>query len=249
MGKKTNPHQSAAASELLNFHFASAPAQQRETQPRRQGDRNRTHDQQRYQRSEQDRMSARRKASSQMFPLHSSASHAFSLTRKSKQGYSFKGCDTAVSWENVRTVKYLAPATGDRNAADSQETCPICLDTFTCARITKCGHCFCLPCLMRHNHTSVADNAAIGVKCPCCALAIHVDDIRPVIIESVMTPHVQARIKLVKLHRTKDCPAPYLPQRGQWKHSAPHALPGMTDQDARYSRDRKSTRLNSSHVD
>lgn len=236
MGKKASPHQSAVAPELLNFHFASAPTQQREPQPRRPGGRNRSHDQQRYQRSEQDRTSARRKASSQMFPLHSSAYHAFALTRKSKQGYSFKGCDTTVSWESVRTVKYLAHATGAHNAADAQETCPICLDVFSCARITKCGHCFCLPCLMRHNHTSASENAAIGVKCPCCALAIHIDDIRPVVIESVLAPRVQARMKLVKLHRTKDCPAPYLPQQGQWKHSAPHAIPCMTNRDARFSR-------------
>ncbi|KAI2512251.1 ubiquitin-like protein transferase [Fragilaria crotonensis] len=145
MGKKANLHQSAAAPELLNFHFATAPAQQREAQPRRTtGGRNRTHDLQQYRRSEQDRLSARRKASSQMFPLHSSAYHGFSLTRKSKQEYSFKGHDTPVSWESVRIVKYLCPATDAHNVTDSQETCPICLDNFTCPRITKCGHCFCL---------------------------------------------------------------------------------------------------------
>lgn len=237
MGKKANSLHSAAAPELLNFHFASAPVQQREAQPRRATvGRNRNHDPQRYQRSEQDRTSARRKASSQMFPLHASAYHGFSLTRKSKQGYSFKGHDMPVSWESVRTVKYLSPATDALNVTESQETCPICLDNFTCPRITKCGHCFCLPCLMRHNHTSTADNAALGVKCPCCSLPIHFDDIRPVVIESVLTPRVQTRMKLVKLHRTKDCPAPYLPQRGQWKHSAPHAIPCMTDTDAKFSR-------------
>ena len=240
MGKKSNNQKSAVAPELLNFHFPTSPPSStpRETigQQRRTGGRTNRHDQQRYQRSEQDRTSARRKASSQMFYLHSSPCHAFSLTRKSKQGYSFTGPDNAVSWEAVRTVKYLAPATDASTSAESQETCPICLDTFTCARITKCGHCFCLACLMRHIHTSNSCSTSVAVKCPCCALPIHMEDVRPVIIESVQPPHVQTRMKLVKLHRTKDCPAPYLPQRDQWKHAAPHAAPNMSDRDAAFSR-------------
>lgn len=172
---------------------------------------------------------------SSMFYLHSSANHAFALTRKAKQGYSFSGPDLAVSWDAVRIVKYLAPST-DATGNQAEETCPICLDTFTCPRITKCGHCFCLPCLLRHVHTSTAANASKAVKCPCCGLPIHVDDIRPVTIESVLPPKVHSKMKLVKLHRTKECPSPYLPQRGQWKRSSPHTCPNVTDEDAMFAR-------------
>ena len=237
MGRKANSHQSAAVPELLNFHFASSPPSQHQhsAQHRQTGGRNKAPEQQRYYQLEKDRKSSRRNASSQMFPLHSSPDHTFSLTRKSKQGYSYKGYDTAVSWDAVKAVKYLAPTNDLRSLADNQETCPICLDTFTSARITKCGHCFCLPCLIRHNHT-ITENSAIGVKCPCCGLPMHLDDIRPVIIESVLTPRVQTSMKLVKLHRTRDCPTPYLPRRGEWKRSAPNAIPTMTDHDAKFSR-------------
>mmetsp|Transcript_31932 Transcript_31932/g.52696 ORF Transcript_31932/g.52696 Transcript_31932/m.52696 type:complete len:707 (+) Transcript_31932:127-2247(+) len=235
-GKKSNQQSSA---DMLNFHFASpAPpprASQQNNQSRTRGGRGSSrHDRQQYQRSDQDRTSARRKASSSMFYLHSSANHAFSLSRKSKQGYSFSGPDAAVSWDAVRIVKYLAPST--YASGDNQETCPICLDAFTCARITKCGHCFCLPCLLRHVHTSTAANAAVEVKCPCCGLPIFVDEIRPVTLESVQPPKVKTRMQLIKLHRTKECPSPYIPQRGQWKRSSPHTAPTAADYDAVFSR-------------
>lgn len=167
-----------------------------------------------------------------MFHLHSSASHAFFLTRLSKQGYSFSGPDEAVLWDRVRVVKYLALP----NQEGQGETCPICLDNFTCARITKCGHCYCLPCLLRHLHTSTATNPNVAVKCPCCGLPVHLDDIRPVQIESVQPTKAQTSLRLVKLHRVKECYAPYLPRQDQSKHCSSHMAPIMTDPDAAYSR-------------
>ena len=62
-----------------------------------------------------------------MFHLHSSADHAFVITRQSKQGYSFSGPDEAVSWEAVRAVKYLVPTEDDDGGAT--DACPICLDS------------------------------------------------------------------------------------------------------------------------
>jgi len=43
-------------------------------------------------------------------------------------------------------------------------------------------------------------------------------------------------MKFVKLHRCKNSPTPYLPQRGQWKRSAPYSAPSMTDEDNAFSR-------------
>lgn len=169
-----------------------------------------------------------------MFHLHSSADHAFVITRRSKQGYSFSGPDEAVSWEAVRTVKYLVPTEYDDGGATN--ACPICLDSFTCPRITKCGHSFCLSCLLRHVHTQAETNTSQAVKCPCCGLPIHLNDTRLVTFESIQPPRLQGKMTLTKLHRTKECPAPYLPQRGALKHSSPHAAPTSTDRDALFSR-------------
>ena len=186
-----------------------------------------------------------------MFYLHSSADHAFVITRRApsnavaKQGYSFSGSDEPVSWESVRIVKQLVTnpsVAGKRNtkvgtiAEESSQVCPICLDSFVAARITICGHCFCLACALRHIQTSTANNPYQHVKCPCCAIPMVVGEMRPVIFEYCQPPVLQKVMKLVKLHRTKNCAAPYLPVPDQPKHSNPHAAPCMTDPDSKYCR-------------
>ena len=124
-------------SDMLNFHFSTSPP----TQKSHMEESRRKDNRQYSKRTAQDRASARKKAQTAMFYLHSSADHAFVLTRKSKQGYTFAGPDSTVSWDSVRVVKYLVASTQLMDA--NQENCPVCLDTFSCARITKCGHCFC----------------------------------------------------------------------------------------------------------
>ena len=220
-------------SEILNFHFSiSPPTQQFHAKERRRNNRN--GNQNYNKRTDQDRASARKKAQSAMFYLHSSADHSFILTRKGKKAYTFSGPDSTVSWESVKMVTHLV--TSNQVMSDTPEACPVCLDSFSCARITKCGHCFCLPCLLRHVHTAATVNPYQAVKCPCCGLSIHLDDVRPVIIESIQRPKLQARMKFFKLHRTKDCPAPFLPRKGAMKHSSPHSCPVQTDSDASFSR-------------
>lgn len=226
----------ANASDLVNFHFSSSPPSQSHmtASPNRRNQRSsqQRNREQQHRRSKQDRASARRKAQSSMFYLHSSADHAFIITRRAKHGYSFSGSDEAVSWEAVRAVKYLVPT---EEGANRQE-CPVCLDSFTCPRITKCGHCFCLSCLLRHVHTQAESNKSQAVKCPCCGLPVHMDDVRVVSLESVQPPNLQGKMTLVKLHCNKECPAPYLPWRGALRHSSPHAAPTANDADAAYSR-------------
>ena len=175
-----------------------------------------------------------------MFYLHSSADHAFILTRRApsnalaRQGYSFSGSDEPVSWESVRIVKQLVPdpSTGQEHI----QFCPICLDSFVSARITICGHCFCLACALRHIQTSTASNPYQHVKCPCCAIPMIVNEMRPVVFEHCRPPGLQKVMKLVKLHRARDCAAPFIPNPNQPKHSSPHAAPCMTDADAKYCR-------------
>jgi hypothetical protein len=115
-----------------------------------------------------------------------------------------------------------------------QESCPICLDTFSCARITKCGHCFCLPCLIRHVHSHADNNPYKDCKCPCCSIPLHLVDIRPVQLVTVNPPMVNQQIRFTKLHRAKVCPAPFLPVQDQPRRSSPRAAPSQTDADAAF---------------
>jgi hypothetical protein len=224
----------AAGADLLNFHFStSPPAREQQSFGGRRNDNNnrQSNSQNQYHRSKEDRASARRKPSSAMFYLHSSPDHAFVITRRPPNqhgdSYSFNGPDSPVSWEAVRVVKYLS-------TAEQQESCPICLDTFTCARITKCGHCFCLPCVIRHVHSCSVNSPHAEPKCPCCSIPLHLGDIRPVQLITVAPPVLNQQVKFIKLHRAKACPAPFLPLIDQPRRSSPRAAPCQTDADAAF---------------
>ena len=167
MGRQQGQRSSSGA-DLLNFHFSSGPPpQQQQNSGRRRNNNNQHHyNNHNYNnRRRNQQSSARRKPNSNMFNLHSSADHAFVITRHGlkQQQYSFSGSDEGVSWESVRMVKYLV---------SSEQGCPICLDDMVCARITKCGHAYCLPCLLRHVQVHAQSNPYAHVKCPCCAVPL-----------------------------------------------------------------------------
>ena len=221
---------SSGASDLLNFHFSTAPPA-----PQRHGNNNHSNNNRRNNQHNQrrhDRSAARRKPNAHLFNLHSSADHAFVIKRHGlkQQQYSLSGCDEPVSWESVCLVKYHVPT-------DPKATiCPICLENPVCARITKCGHFYCLSCLLRHVQVHAQSNPYAHVKCPCCAVPLHLPDLRPVLLTTSLPPKLHQRMKLVKLHRTKDCPSPYIPRPEAFKRSSHHAAPCVTDADAPFCR-------------
>ncbi|KAL2022007.1 hypothetical protein VTK56DRAFT_6247 [Thermocarpiscus australiensis] len=70
-------------------------------------------------------------------------------------------------------------------SAESQQTsCPICLSEPVAPRMAKCGHIFCLPCLMRFMNTSSSEQPEKKQtrwrKCPICEDSIYLSDVRPV---------------------------------------------------------------------
>ncbi|KAK3331942.1 hypothetical protein B0T19DRAFT_89459 [Cercophora scortea] len=74
-------------------------------------------------------------------------------------------------------------------SAESQQTsCPICLSEPVAPRMAKCGHIFCLPCLIRFMNSSSNDDPHAAEKkqqnrwrkCPICEDAIYLAEVRPV---------------------------------------------------------------------
>ncbi|KKY23818.1 putative ring finger domain protein [Phaeomoniella chlamydospora] len=85
--------------------------------------------------------------------------------------------DVHLDWNNVLQV--LA------SAQTQLASCPICLSTPVAPRMAKCGHIFCLPCLIRFMHSSddtdmVSEKRARWKKCPICEDSIYISEARPV---------------------------------------------------------------------
>jgi hypothetical protein len=64
-------------------------------------------------------------------------------------------------------------------------SCPICLSTPVAPRMAKCGHIFCLPCLLRYMHSSDETKPTLErkprwKKCPICWDSIYSSETRPV---------------------------------------------------------------------
>ena len=64
-------------------------------------------------------------------------------------------------------------------------SCPICLGDPTAPRMAKCGHMFCLPCLIRYMHSEDGnapplEKKARWKKCPICWDSIYISETRPV---------------------------------------------------------------------
>lgn len=85
--------------------------------------------------------------------------------------------DIFLDWNNV--LQIIA-------SSESQTaSCPICLSDPVAPRMAKCGHIFCLPCLIRFMNSSSDDDAKSGrgsrfKKCPICEDIVYLHDVRPV---------------------------------------------------------------------
>ncbi|EFW22429.1 RING-15 protein [Coccidioides posadasii str. Silveira] len=83
--------------------------------------------------------------------------------------------DVHLDWDTVLQVLV---------SSETQKTsCPICLSTPAAPRMAKCGHIFCLPCLIRYMHSSddsnpVPEKRPRWKKCPICWDAIYISDTR-----------------------------------------------------------------------
>ncbi|KEY66747.1 hypothetical protein S7711_06793 [Stachybotrys chartarum IBT 7711] len=84
--------------------------------------------------------------------------------------------DLYLDWGNVMQVI----ASTESQAA----SCPICLSEPVAPRMAKCGHIFCLPCMIRFmNSNSGDDKSGKGArwkKCPICEDGVYLHELRPV---------------------------------------------------------------------
>lgn len=85
--------------------------------------------------------------------------------------------DVHLDWNNVLQILV---------SSQSQLTnCPICLSTPVAPRMAKCGHIFCLPCLIRYMHSTddtnhIPEKKARWKKCPICWDSVYISETRPV---------------------------------------------------------------------
>lgn len=71
------------------------------------------------------------------------------------------------------------------SAQSQSSSCPICLSTPIAPRMAKCGHIFCLPCLIRYMHSTddekpMPEKKARWKKCPICWDSVYISETRPV---------------------------------------------------------------------
>jgi len=84
--------------------------------------------------------------------------------------------DVHLDWNNV--LQILA------SEISQDASCPICLGSPVAPRMARCGHIFCLPCLIRYMHSEddakARDKRARSSKCPLCFDTIYASETRPV---------------------------------------------------------------------
>ncbi|PHZ12038.1 uncharacterized protein RHIMIDRAFT_139375 [Rhizopus microsporus ATCC 52813] len=103
------------------------------------------------------------------------ANFRFMLNPFGDYNYQLADPDINFDWDAVEQVII---------SSNEVQACPICLSMPTAARVTRCGHVFCLPCVL--HYLELRENPKrLWRKCPICWDSIYETDIKAVkIIES-----------------------------------------------------------------
>lgn len=98
--------------------------------------------------------------------------------------------DTLVDWDSVELIRVQSSETS---------SCPICLQTPVAAKMTRCGHIYCWPCILHY----LALGEKTWRKCPICYESIHDKDLRSVQSKEVHQYKVGETITLRLMRRQK----------------------------------------------
>ncbi|CAO3655540.1 unnamed protein product [Mucor fragilis] len=103
------------------------------------------------------------------------ANFRFMLNPAGNYIYQLADPDINFDWETIEQVLI--------SSAEAQ-SCPICLSPPTAARVTKCGHIYCLPCIL--HYLELRESKKNWRKCPICWDSIYEADLKPV---RIMKPY------------------------------------------------------------
>eukprot|EP00927_Polykrikos_kofoidii_P060569 TRINITY_DN55510_c0_g1_i1.p1 TRINITY_DN55510_c0_g1~~TRINITY_DN55510_c0_g1_i1.p1 ORF type:complete len:872 (+),score=167.95 TRINITY_DN55510_c0_g1_i1:202-2817(+) len=104
--------------------------------------------------------------------------------------------DSILGWGNVRRVDLLC---------DEHPKCPICLEEdMLVPKITRCGHVFCLPCIMRYLTTLQDYNGKGFQRCPVCNEPVTSDDLTSLRLQMVRPLGEGDSLNMVLAHRDRD---------------------------------------------
>lgn len=78
--------------------------------------------------------------------------------------------DTLVQWNCIEQVHILS---------SEESKCPICLFPPVAAKMTRCGHVYCWPCIL--HYLALSDKT--WRKCPICYESVHLEDLKRLAIE------------------------------------------------------------------
>ncbi|KAJ1929670.1 hypothetical protein IWQ60_000994 [Tieghemiomyces parasiticus] len=117
------------------------------------------------------------------------ANYRFLLDPHGDYAVQFMDPDVALNWGDIQQVLV---------SSHQPLTCPICLEPPVAPRVTKCGHVYCMPCILRYlsPFTAIAGDDAPGSggarrswkKCPICWDPIYRRDLKCVRVWAVWHP-------------------------------------------------------------
>ncbi|KAL1451429.1 hypothetical protein WDU94_005808 [Cyamophila willieti] len=122
--------------------------------------------------------------------------------------------DTLVKWEFIQQI---------RGFGNEDIKCPICLDLPRAPQLTRCGHCFCWPCIL--HYLALSDKS--WRKCPICYEAVHLGDLKSFrsVIKQTRTVNEVVTFRLMKRERGSMVVSPV----AQWELHAPDMLMNVSD--------------------
>lgn len=98
--------------------------------------------------------------------------------------------DKLVDWELIEQVRIFS---------HEVPSCPICLYPPAAAKITRCGHIYCWPCIL--HYLALGDKT--WRKCPICYESIHINDLKSVVAKETPTYTVGDTITMRLMKRDK----------------------------------------------